>query len=147
MGGEPYFYFVPYQPDIRAALEELRQREFQAGRYNPATTDLDFPPDVDAESPGAQHESIEEAMEDAGADGTRSILDLSDISKKPEFNSAAKVSDSLLKELYGTTKPSREMVEENDEFLEDVDRGQGVYVVLYNDGEPDEIYFGGISFD
>jgi hypothetical protein len=147
MGGDIYIYFVPYQPDLRGALEELRQREFKAGRYYPATEDLEFPPDLDAESPGAQHTSIEEAMEDAGADGTRSILDLSDISKQAEFNSAAPLPDGVLKGLFHTTKPTRAMVEANDEFLEHVDRGQGIYIVLYKDDLPDELYFAGLSFD
>jgi len=35
MGGHPYFYSVPYDPDENAALQRLRQREFFAGRYNP----------------------------------------------------------------------------------------------------------------
>ena len=34
MGGEPWFYFVAYQKDINSALQALRRREFQAGRYN-----------------------------------------------------------------------------------------------------------------
>src|SRR5262249_42058879 len=33
----PGFYIVPYQPNITQALNELKQREFNAGRYNPAT--------------------------------------------------------------------------------------------------------------
>ena len=37
MGGEPWFYFFPYQADINSALQALRRREFQAGRYNPVT--------------------------------------------------------------------------------------------------------------
>ena len=28
MGAEPWEYFVPYEPDIQAALHKLRQREF-----------------------------------------------------------------------------------------------------------------------
>jgi hypothetical protein len=35
MGTEPYWYFVEYQSDIDGALQELRKREFEAGRYNP----------------------------------------------------------------------------------------------------------------
>ena len=35
MGASPYWYVVPYNPNVDAALEELRQREFRAGRYNP----------------------------------------------------------------------------------------------------------------
>jgi hypothetical protein len=32
LGGHPWFYFVEYEPDIDAALQKLRQREFDAGR-------------------------------------------------------------------------------------------------------------------
>ena len=70
MGGEPYWYFVKYKPDLDAVLDELRQREFQAGRYNPAMPFLNFPIDLSVPGPGAQHDSIEEAFEEADADGT-----------------------------------------------------------------------------
>lgn len=33
MGGEPWFHVAPYQPDIGAALEALRQRVFAEGEY------------------------------------------------------------------------------------------------------------------
>jgi hypothetical protein len=42
MGGDPYWYAVPYQQDTDKALQELRQREFDAGRYNGAPTELFF---------------------------------------------------------------------------------------------------------
>lgn len=76
MGGHPYWYVVPYQPDIGAALEQLRQREFAAGRYNPVIPFPEFPVGPDSPSPGAKHKSIPEAMTTAREDGTRSILDL-----------------------------------------------------------------------
>ena len=71
MGGESWFYFVPYQADIDSALQALRRREFQAGRYNPVMPLPDFPVDAGVPGPGAQHDSIEEAITDADADGTR----------------------------------------------------------------------------
>ncbi|AAF10628.1 hypothetical protein [Deinococcus radiodurans] len=80
MGSSPWWYVVDYQPDLQQALDALREREFQAGRYFPA---LDFPPfPVTPQSPapqslasGPQHGSIEEAVEAAEDTGTRSILD------------------------------------------------------------------------
>jgi hypothetical protein len=33
------------------------------------------------------------------------------------------------------------------DFMEEVERGQGVYIILYRDGQPDEICFAGYSFD
>ncbi len=54
MGAEPYFYFVKFNPDIDAALQELREREFKAGRYNPVIPHLDFPVTANSPAPGAQ---------------------------------------------------------------------------------------------
>jgi hypothetical protein len=147
MGAEPYFYFVKYQPDLAAALRELREREFKAGRYNPAMEDLSFPIDVNAPSPGAQHTSIEEAFEDADADGTRSILDLDHISDEPDFGAVTPLDASYLEELYGTPQPSRAMIEHDMEFFEEVERGQGISIIVYKDGKPDEILFAGYSYD
>ncbi len=147
MGASPYWYVVKHRPDINAALQELRQREFRAGRYNPVIPFPDFPVGPNSPSPGAQHASIEEAMEDSDADGTRSILDLMAVAEEPDLSVVAPLDEAVLEDLYGTTQPSRAMVEGNMDFLEDVDRGQGIYIVLYKDGKPDEIFFAGYSFD
>ena len=149
MGAEPYFYFVDYQPDIDAALRELRRREFQAGRYNPVMPTLLhlLPIGPDSPAPGAQHSSIEEAVEAAMENGTRSILDLDHVSETPEYCAVTPLSDEYLARLYGTAQPTREMVEPDMEFLEDVERVHGVYIVLYKDGKPDELLFAGYSAD
>jgi len=147
MGGEPYWYFVKYKPDLDSVLQELRDREFLAGRYNPATPFLNFPIDPSKPGPGAQHESIEEALEDSDADGTRSILDIQAIGEEPNFCVAAPLEDAELQALYGTTQPTHKMLEENMDFLEDVDRGHCVYALAYKNGQPDEVLFTGYSFD
>ena len=147
MGGHPYFYFVKHQPDIDAALRELRQREFQAGRYNPAVRYLEFPIGPDSPAPGAQHDSIEDAMADSNAEGTRSILDINHISEEPDYCAAALLPDEELLRLFDTEKPTREMIEENDELFEMLERGQAVYIIAHKNGVPDEIFFAGYSFD
>ena len=147
MGGHPWFYFVDYEPDINAALQKLREREFRAGRYNPAVDFPEFPVGPDAPAPGAQHASIEDAVEDADADGTRSILDMERVSDEPDFNAVAPLPDEDLLELFGTERPTREMVEGAEELYGLLDRGQGVYVVVYKDERPSEIFFAGYSFD
>jgi len=147
MGAEPYYYFVKYQADLDKALEELRQQEFQAGRYNPAVDFLSFPISPASPSPGAQHASIEEALEDADADGTRSILDLDHFSDEPDFCAVTPLSEEALEQLFGTTQPTRAMIEKNMDFFEDIERGQGRSIVAYKDGHPDEIFFAGYSFD
>src|SRR4029434_4510636 len=130
MGAHPYWYYEKYRGDIDVALQTLRQREFKAGRYNPVIPFPNFPPGPNSPSPGAQHSSIEDAMEEAAEDGTRSILDLDHVSEFPDFCAVAPLLGDTLEKLYGTTKPTREMVERNMDFLEDVERGQGVYIVL-----------------
>jgi hypothetical protein len=147
MGGESWYYFVPYQADINSALQALRRREFQAGRYNPVTPFLEFPVDAAASGPGAQHASIEEAIEDADADGTRSILDIERIADEPDYGAVTPLSDDDLVNLFGTSKPTREMIESNDDLFEAIERGQGVYIVAYRDDRPSEIFFAGYSFD
>jgi hypothetical protein len=148
LGGHPWFYFVEYEPDIDAALQKLRRREFEAGRYNPAVDFPEFPLTADSPAPGAQHDSIEEAIEDADADGTRSILDMERISGEPDFNAVTPMPRETLLELFGTERPTREMIDESDELFELMDeRGQGVYVIVYEGERPSEIFFAGYSFD
>lgn len=132
MGAEPWEYFVPYEPDIRTALDKLRKREFAAGRFrgsdaNPAT--------------------IEEAVENMEADGTGSILDISQVTDSPDYCAVTPLPRETLLELYGTEQPTREMIEDNMDFYEQIERGQGIYIIVYYGGKPAEIFFGGYSFD
>ena len=140
MGAHPYCYFVKYQPDLDAALQELREREFQAGRYNPVQPFLDFPIDANAPSPGAGHDSIDDAREEAAEDGTRSILDIEGISEERNFCVAAPLTEEELGEYFGTVHPTKEMISNNMDFLEDIDRGQCIYIVAYKDDQPSELF-------
>jgi hypothetical protein len=147
MGSEPYYYFVEYNPDIDAALQDLREREFRAGRYNPVMPHIGFPIRADSPAPGPEHDSIEEALEAADADGTRSILDLDHVSEEPDFCAVSPLPSEDLERIFGTTQPTREMIEGGSELFESVERGQGVYIVIYKNNRPDELYFLGYSFD
>src|SRR5215510_15804560 len=140
MGGHPWFYFVAYQTDISGALQELRRREFEAGRYNPVLWMPPFPVDVNSPAPGAQHASIEEAMEDADADGTRSILDMERISDTPDYGAVAPLPKEKLFDLFGTDQPTHEMVESNYDLFDELERGQGIYIIVYDDEKPSEIF-------
>ena len=149
MGGEAYWYFEKYDSDLSAVLDVLREREFRAGRYNPviAFPGRLFPLGPTSPSPGARHASIEEALADSAEDGTRSILDLFQIADEPDFCTVSPLPEELLEQLYGTARPTRAMIEQNNDFFESIERGQGVYIILYKDGKPDEILFAGYSFD
>jgi len=149
MGGEPYWYYVKYEADINAALQKLRALEFKAGRYTPVIQFPSklFPLGPNSPAPGAKHASIEAALQASGESGSRSILDLYRVAATPDFGAVRPMSEKVLMNIYGTTRPTRKMVEDNMEFLEDVDRGQGVYIIFYKDDKPDGICFAGYSFD
>lgn len=147
MGGHPYWYFVDYKVDINQALIELREREFKAGRYNPVTWFPEFPITDESPAPGAKHQSIAEAMAAAAEDGTRSILDIEHVSEASDYCVASPFDPASLKKLYGTTKPTRGMLEKNMDYLLEIERGKCFYVVVYKNDRPNEILFAGYSFD
>lgn len=62
-------------------------------------------------------------------------------------NPTVAVSEASLLRAYGTTKPTRAMVEQNHKFADEIDRGSGVYFVLYKGDVPDGLMFAGYSFD
>jgi hypothetical protein len=132
MGAEPYSYFVPYHANVQFALDQLREEVFASGEFNGS----EFGP-----------ATPEEALEMADADGTASILDILRIANTPDFFCAAPFSTAELQHYFGTDRPTREDVEQGDDYWEDMERGQARYVVVYDDGEPAELYFAGYSFD
>jgi hypothetical protein len=170
MGGHPYWYFTPYQSDINAALQSLRQQEFEAGRYNPVNP-FPFDPDLNQQcktmypDPG-NYTSIEAAIEAAMESGTRSILDIENVSDEPAMCLASPVPTQYLLRFLGSDKPSRQVIEsvffeeqpiESDEdidyedeiydLFELVDRGESKYIIVYDGDRPSEIFFTGCSFD
>ena len=146
MGGHAWWYLVPYEKDVAQSLEALRQREFAAGRYNPVVSFPNFPVDL-RHAPGRRHSSIEEAREDADADGTRSILDVSRISTTPDYDAVAPLDEGELIEFFGTTQPTAEEVEDCEDLFDQIERGQGVYVIVYEKEKPSQIFFAGYSYD
>ncbi|MDR3638481.1 MAG: hypothetical protein P4L84_32050 [Isosphaeraceae bacterium] len=143
MGAEPWFYCVPYQEDIEAALEALKQREFAAGNYRM----------IDPDDPPA---TIEEAVEQMDADGTGTVLDMIGVADRPHeidgespnFCMVAPLAPEQLIALFGTEKPTREMIEGGDAgFWESIDRGLGIYIIAYDGDNPSELFFAGYSFD
>ena len=132
MGGIPWEYFVPHEPDIRSALAKLQQRELIAGRFRGAEL-----------LPATK----EKAVANSGESGTASILDMEGVSLGRTFLFVSPLDDSDLIRFFGTTRPTRKEITDHPECFEELDRGEGIYVVVYNDNEPSEIYFGGYSVD
>jgi hypothetical protein len=146
MGAHPWFYSVPYAEDVAGAFAALREREFRAGRYNPVEDFPRFPVDVN-HAPGCQHDSLDDAREDAAEDGTRSIIDIMELGSEPDFGIACPLAPDELQELFGTKTPSAEDILDCDDLYDRIERGQGVYVTAYQGGKPDQLIFIGYSYD
>lgn len=142
MGGEFWSYSVPYQEDIRVALETLREQEFRAGRFwQPSEVSPGFFGHLLGRGPSKPKRpvSILEALKISDATGTRSILDMQRVSETPELGTVSPLPVGQLRELFGTEHPSREVIEQSEDFIERLDRGQGVYIITYREGKPDGI--------
>ena len=167
VGANFYYYFTEHRADPNDALQELRAREFAAGRYEPAYSgstgkhlfELSFPPGPDSPTPGPRHASPEEALEASDADGTGSIIDIQEVADAPRFFAASPVSPDLAARLFGSSTPSRDRVQQvlqgegestdseaEDEFF-DIDRGQARYLALQDEDGSKHYLFAGYSVD
>jgi hypothetical protein len=81
------------------------------------------------------------------SEGTASALDMVGVSETPEIGHVAPLPPQDLLRLYGTERPTRLMIEQNMSFYEGIGRGEGVYLIAYQDGRPDQILFAGYSVD
>jgi hypothetical protein len=180
MGGNPWHSFTRYQPDINAALQNLREQEFRAGRYgfdywaNQTMTSLEsigatFPTILERnnqklsadeliEKHGSVSAAIEAILNETAPDGTTSILDIEYISDIPQPSAACPLSENELQEIFKTVEPKREQIEAIlihetepadgwEVFWESIERGEGRYIIVYQEGQPTEIFFAGYSFD
>lgn len=159
MGAHPWSYFVPYQPDIETAMEALQEQEFAAVRFHSRHLyDKSMPPPASIEDLRANY--IDET-------GTRSILDMMSVSDEPakpdedlpeelrelmgtDFANVCtilRVSDDRLQRYFDTTRPTRQVIEKHLEYYDDLERGCGLYIIVYQDDRPHEIFFAGYSFD
>ena len=150
MGANPWTYFVPYQPDLSAALADLREHEFRAGRFFQPS---EVPPGLvgrllgRAPSKPKPPASIREAIKLAGATGARSILDMEKVGDHFDYGVVASLPPKELRRLFGTERPNRKDVEDSETLVEELDRGQGIAVVIYEHGKPNGILFFGYSYD
>jgi len=132
MGGWPYQYVVPFQEDVQAALDVLREDVFARGAYYGSE---------------AHPRSIEEAVARSGESGTRSILDIERVSPRPAYRRAAPLTAAEVERYFGSAQPTVTMVEESDDLWEDLERGQARYLVVYDGGIRVNLVFVGYSFD
>jgi hypothetical protein len=148
MGAVPWYYFVPYQPDLNKALEELKLRVFQSGEYNPVTPfpfrRLADPPVLDKSK---WPQTIEAARIAAEADGTRSILDMDTVAERKHYGVVVPLTPAEMLELYSTERPTKGMIEDGLQAFSDVGRGHGICVIVFEADTPSEILFFGYSYD
>ena len=97
---------------------------------------------------GPRHDSIEDAIMDAGEEGTRSILDIHTVSNRAGFGTAAPFPKAAYMELYGTERPTQSDIRANKDFLRWASPAQCIYILLYekNAAEPTQVLFAGRSF-
>jgi hypothetical protein len=136
MGASGWEYYVPYQPDLQAALDELRRRVLDSGDYwwavpyefgRPA---CDYP-----DRPRTEDELwAEEAVQESG---THSILDVRRVEP---------VTEAEAMERLGVAQLTRAHVGALQSLV--AERWSGRCAVLHDAaGEPSEIYFWGTSGD
>jgi hypothetical protein len=95
-------------------------------------------------------------MEQVTEDGTRTILDIFFVSEAPAPCAASPADESVIQHAFGTPRPTRAQIEAAlsdgesagfEEFMAQIGRGEARYVVVFRDGQPEEIFFAGFSFD
>jgi hypothetical protein len=123
---------MDYEPDPEAALLRLREFVFSEGTYAGAERRPATP---------------QEALLTAGDGGTRSILDILEISDEPQPCCAAPLTEEELKRYFGTLKPHSDAIDHADAAWEEAERGAARFYVAYQAGVPSHYVFYGYSFD
>jgi hypothetical protein len=97
--------------------------------------------------------TIKQLLKQCGTEGTHSILDMEQVSSTPTLGAVAPLSNQQLLDIFGTEKPTHEMVEKWSTRIAPLDAPplyecwEGIYLIVYQDAKPDEIYFEGCSGD
>ena len=196
MGASGWNYFAPYQADISAALQRLREDVFADGGYLcgvvvtksdleaahkacgsnlesaleafaaqasdprlPVQTQQKFAAlvklykrsELPASTLHPKPTTIRELLELQGENGTHSILDIDRISPVPTFGAITPMPTWKLLEIFGSEQPTRVQIEskyKKGALAEYVSaRWQGIYIIVFRGGLPDEIFFAGCSGD
>jgi len=165
MGASGWTYFVPYKSDIAKALNGLREQVFQSSKYYQREA---FWQEMNEDDYSNEDEDIREdsinwlrrmkAMKEPTKieelilwneeEGTHSIIDITEISPTPEFGKAAPLDAQQLMNLFNTENPSRSMVEQKVNEIAQLREGwEATYIIVYENGLPDQIFFTGYTGD
>lgn len=174
MGASGWYYTVDYQPDVEAALQELRQQVYDRGEYYKVSaaynadlnmTEEEFRAQLDPSDDSGRNEAVlqdwlmrkrapvpvdpDTLLASQPHSGTHSIIDMGDgVSDTPDFATVSPMTDEELRETFGSTTPlSSEVQEWMKAGGGRPERWVGTYVISYHDGRPDHIHFCGYSGD
>ena len=181
VGASEWSYSVAYQPDVAAALNQLRQEVYDRGEYHRAEdldpryalTEAEFVATLEPDRGDGVHEFLIEDWRDAQDDGraalarssptdpdsllasqpesgTHSIIDMCGVSAKPAAMTVSPLTDEQSLTFFGTLTPTTDQVVEWRETFDPSairERWQGISVVSYVEGRPDQIHFTGFSGD
>ena len=104
-------------------------------------------------APGVESLEELEALRCLSHGGTGSILDIISVADEPAPHALFPLGVSRLLDFFGTDRPSRGQVEAWRRRVGSIgepmlyERGQGFYVIIYEDGRPTEVYMEGASGD
>jgi hypothetical protein len=97
--------------------------------------------------------TIKQLLKQCGEEGTHSILDIERVSSTPEFGAVTPLSREQLLDIFDTVQPTQVMAEKWSARIDPLDaeplygRWEGIYIIVYKDSKPYEIYFEGCSGD
>lgn len=184
MGSDAWHHFTPYQVDINAALQQLKEREFRAGHYgfdywlsqmdellrtlgvqSSTTTDAleaahnmktTFADEL-IKKYGTVQAAMDAVLRESNDSGTKSVLDMIRVTSEPNTCAVCPLTEEELCEIFSTNQPSHEVLENIllnetepescESFWDSIGRGEGRYVIIYESGQPVELFFAGFTFD
>jgi hypothetical protein len=173
MGASGWEYFVPFQPDIHAALQQLRQTVFDSGDYfkmshedwrNMTEEEMlenlqdETDPDIRDMLYSAwrgikllpEPTTIGTLLEWNQEAGTHSILDIrKGVSLQPEFGTVSPLTSAQLRQFFGMEQPTHDMVLKWLDPPVDLPKirnsWEGLYIIIYQENVPTEICFAGFQ--
>jgi len=119
-------------PQLKAAVETLRKLDEQRLKnFGPIR-------------------SIDDLREAFGEEGTHTIIDIAGINEKPDFGVAYPAPQEVMQEVYGTARPTHKDIEAKFGHISEalnIERWQAIYLMVFENDIPKEIYFEGCSGD
>ena len=108
---------------------------------------------IKKQQPKRVAKSIKDLIKQCGEEGTHSILDIEKVATEPGLRIITPMPKKKLIELFGTEQPTHDVVEKWSTRIDPphtkplYERWGGIYIIIYKNSQPIEIYFEGASGD